>query len=262
MTDITEQDSENSVKKRKRLTLSEKKDLVNKFKKEKLDNFNLRRLDEENHNKVLSISSFCQTNGIANNVMLSDWLAMDYLGQLEGWEGKNDLSKNVFKESEVGVLKLINEGLSHNEYINICIKSVAEYGAFAAQDIAKKTMIGFYSGIYCGVNDTVSSHKRGITETHIIDAGNFLSCHARYVNNSSSKANGGNVEFKLNEDETNVQKKITLWTTRNIPKNEELLANCYVDYASVQASTFIVKKKKKLNTTKKVTKRKKKTASF
>jgi len=179
MTEHKEEEIKSS-KKRKRLTLTEKKQLVDKFKSEKFEDSSKRK--KEDKKRRVSKQKFCEVNGIKSQVILSDWLTMDSLGHLESWNGRNNLSKTNFVESEVDVLQFINEGLCNRvgEYIKIK-KLLVKYGAYAAQNISSETMIGFFSGEYCGGNDTYSNHKHGITKTHVIDAGDFLSCHARYV---------------------------------------------------------------------------------
>ena len=238
---MTEHEEEEikSSKKRKRFTLLEKKELIDKFKSEKLAYGNRKKQDDT---KRVSCKRFCKANDIKNKVMLSDWLSMDSLGHLESWNGKNNLSKFNFVDSEVEVLELINEGLCNRVGDYIIIKKLwklakgYQYGAYAAQNISNETMIGFFSGEYCGGNDTYSKHKHGITKTHVIDAGNFVSCHARYVNKCSSPSKA-NVEFKVDDDETNIQEKIKLWTKTDIKKDEELVA-CS-EYANVQLYSFI-----------------------
>ena len=85
---------------RDRITLLEKKRFVDKYHLEKKQKFE----DKEE----LSIRSFCKVNDIKNDAMLSKWIHMDKLGQLDHWGGKNNLKKLNFSKN-VNILDLINE---------------------------------------------------------------------------------------------------------------------------------------------------------
>ena len=93
---------------RKRYTLLEKKKFVELFKTEK---FELYRDNIKNGtNNEVSIKEFCANNKIRKDSMFCNWLRMDRLGELESWNGINDLSKFNFKPKDVNVLNCINEG--------------------------------------------------------------------------------------------------------------------------------------------------------
>lgn len=93
-----------------RMSLEDKKALVEKYKNEKFICF---KHNLENPNGVfkdISIKQFCTNNKIRKDSMFSTWLRMDNLGQLESWGGQNNLKLLNFRPKDVDILKCINEG--------------------------------------------------------------------------------------------------------------------------------------------------------
>lgn len=95
---------------RKRYTLFDKKELVEKFKEEKLLCLRENLLNRNGILLDISIKSFCLNNKIRKDSIFCNWLRMDRLGHLESWSGRNDLSKCNFKDKENNILSYINEG--------------------------------------------------------------------------------------------------------------------------------------------------------
>ena len=229
--------------KRKRLSLQDKKELVEKFIKERIENYKICIKSKGDDIKEVSTKKFCERNGIANNAMLNKWLLMNRLGHLDAWGGKNDLSKINYKDKDVGVLRLINEGLQNpaGEYMRIGFSKINQpdkrklgnhdmYGAFAMCDIEKDTIIGYYQGMVCGLNDSYSSYKQEINKTSVIDAVDFLSCHARYINDGGVPENA-NVDFQLDHRKScPMQEKLKLVTLKSIKIDEELFCDYGIEY--------------------------------
>jgi len=234
--------------KRTRMTLNEKKILVNKFKEERLECFkeNL-RLNSSEDGKInrieTSCKKFCKENGIAKDAMLCSWLRMDMLGQFEEWNGENNLSKCNLPKG-LNLVKQINKGLEYNEYMEICMSKVVknQYGVIAKCDIASNKLIGYYKGLLVNKNETFSDYKSEIGfnekgEFMVLDAIEFLSCHGRYINDSGKKLKE-NVIMILRDKEENINKKIEIKTIRKIRKGDEILSNYGVKYWEDNACTM------------------------
>ena len=243
MTDKSSSDGEKIIvekgkKKRIRLSLGDKKELVEKYKRERFQHY--KRVaglpTSSKYLRELSCKKFCKANKIANDAMLCKWLNMDRLAQLEDWGGRNDLSKCNYKDFDVGVLDFINDGLTDNPYIFIDSSGVVpnEYGAFAKKQIPKDTVIGYYSGQLVNIGDIFSSYQFAINESEAIDSIDFLSCHGRYINDAGLSA--ANVTIYRNTRETeNHQHFLRIKTLKVIEPNEELLTHYGEDYWRVSA---------------------------
>jgi len=210
---------------RKRFTLLDKKRFVDEFHEERKKKIDV--------NQEISIRSFCKINNIKNDAMLSKWIHMDKLGQLNYWGGKNNLSKCNFSK-KVNVLDLINEALTADKKLSLSTNNIVikqsilvptEYGAFAKKNLKENQHIGYYCGELVKNCDTISNYKHYIDKEHVLDSSNITACHARFINDSTCGL--CNVKFVISK-KTNidVQNKIQLITLKKIKKDEELL----IDY--------------------------------
>ena len=224
--------------KRKRLTLADKKELVKKYQVARFANA-LKCVDKPECLREISCKKFCKSNNIANDAMLCKWISMERLGQLEEWDGNNDLSKCNYKDSEVGVLDFINAGLPKNKYMKIRLSKIIkkEYGCYAKIKIPKDTVIGYYQGKVVGRHETFSTCKIRLNDTQVIDAGDFLSCHGRYINDADSSE--PNVVMYRNTRETdNVQEFFRIKSTKAIEIDEEILAHYGEEYWGESANAM------------------------
>jgi hypothetical protein len=212
---------------RKRLTLLEKKDIVQKF-------YNY--LDETD--KVTTDAHIKEFVKIFNKdsdqriglSSISKWIRAEKQGEFLSWGGANCLDRKVcFVQN---VIEKIDEHLKdrdvyHGEY-NEVAKSPSipeEYGVITRKFTPAGTFLGFYKGECIDSKEAELRHDFDyifcIGEGKFIDAIKLLSCFARYYNCAVNRSDQNVCVERLLW--TNPQKAICFITTKDVKKGEEFL---------------------------------------
>jgi len=110
-------------------------------------------------------------------------------------------------------------------------------GIFTYQNIPKETLIGYYDGELKKDNGScVGDYSFSITNKFYIDARNFPRSYIAMINDCYGSKFKNNCEFRMELYDKNNKKlkikdrKISLWSIRNIKCGEELYADYGEDY--------------------------------
>jgi len=110
-------------------------------------------------------------------------------------------------------------------------------GIFAYQNIPKETLIGYYDGCLTKDNGScVGDYSFSINKNYYIDARNFPRSYIAMINDSHGTKFNNNCEFRMEiYDECGKKlkvkdRKISLWSIKDIKCGEELYADYGEDY--------------------------------
>lgn len=110
-------------------------------------------------------------------------------------------------------------------------------GIFTYKNIPKETLIGYYEGELKKDNGTcVGDYSFSLNKQWFIDARNYPRSYIAMINDVHGTKYKYNCEFRMeNEDENGKKRKpqdrkITLWSIKNIKAGEELYADYGKDY--------------------------------
>jgi hypothetical protein len=100
-------------------------------------------------------------------------------------------------------------------------------GVFALEPIAKNKLIGYYEGdvifnIHCG------SYYISINDKCGINAICYPRCYMAMINDTYKTDYKYNCEFVINENNSNYNKKVEIWSINDININDEL----FIDYGN------------------------------
>jgi hypothetical protein len=234
--------SQNStIKRRKRLSLAEKKVVV--------DNFYLfyqsQRLFDElpvnvyieaftvNYNNQYSTTT-CEGDKLTA-VVFEQWIRAEQRGDYRNWNNSNTLSKKVCYGHKI--LERIDYLLKKrhkrcSEFNKMAKSRIAanEYGVVARKNISSGTVLGFYCGAcitpeQAEINNRTLFHNYdylfGINKACFIDATDLISCYARYYKRVNNKAEQNVCVKRLLFSDT--QKTICFVTTKDVKIGQEFL---------------------------------------
>ena len=105
----------------------------------------------------------------------------------------------------------------------------AGIGVFALEPIAKNKFIGYYEGdvifhIHCG------SYYMSINDEHGINAVCYPRCYMAMINDTYKTDYKYNCEFIINENNSDYNKKVEIWSISDININDELFISYGNDY--------------------------------
>lgn len=114
----------------------------------------------------------------------------------------------------------------------------AGMGVFTYEYIKKNTLIGYYVGEVkkSKRNECVGNYSFSISKRYYIDARKSPRCYIAMINDNYNTNFKTNCEFRITMEDDNGKKlkpserKISLWSTKNISKKSELLASYGDDY--------------------------------
>ena len=135
------------------------------------------------------------------------------------------------------VVKIIDTDINQSYYNNSqyklkldisTIKNAGD-GVFALEPIAKNKFIGYYEGdvifhIHCG------SYYMSINDEHGINAVCYPRCYMAMINDTYKTDYKFYCEFIINENNSDYNKKVEIWSISDININDELFISYGNDY--------------------------------
>jgi hypothetical protein len=109
-------------------------------------------------------------------------------------------------------------------------------GVFTYEFIPKNTFIGYYIGeIKKMSHECVGDYSFSLSEKYYIDANKDVRCYIAMINDSHNSKYKNNCEFRITKTENGKklkpkQRKISLWSIKDISKYSELYASYGDEY--------------------------------
>jgi hypothetical protein len=229
-----------ATKQRKRLTLFEKKIVVDHF---YLYCKGIFLLDELPVNVLIDDFTVCYNNqynavsGDENNkltsMVLNQWIEAERRGDYLSWDNHNNMHRKVFHMNIIVLridylLRKRNKNCSEYNKVVQSIVAVNEYGVVARKDTPSGTFLGFYKGNcitpeQAEINNYIHNYDNFfvLNEAYLIDATDFISCYARYYKRVQNKDEQNVCVRRLLFSDT--QKTVCFVTTKDVKQGKEFL---------------------------------------
>jgi hypothetical protein len=228
--------SDKEDKDRKRLTLLEKKQIVERY-YGYLETVNT---DLPPHLTMCSFMEINNKNGAFAKIEISNlrkWIRSEKKGEFLSWNNCNNLNRKVCHVHKIieRIDYLLKKRDPHHAIYNKIVKSPTvpdEYGIVARKFTPAGTFLGYYKGEFISTAEAESRRDFDyifcIGRGKFIDAKPFLSCYARYYN-CALKRDDQNVCVERLEW-TNPQKAICFITTKDVHIGKEFLISYGCEY--------------------------------
>jgi len=109
----------------------------------------------------------------------------------------------------------------------------AGLGVYALEIIPPESIIGYYEGTLSNDINMLSSYSFEVSPRYFIDAHQYPRCYIAMVNDARNSSHEYNCEFRMEHRWRIKERKIVLYSIKEIPPNNELFANYGDDYWAV-----------------------------
>lgn len=109
----------------------------------------------------------------------------------------------------------------------------AGMGLYTLETIPPESIIGYYHGVTTRDTKLLSPYSFEISPRYFVDALQHPRCFIAMVNDAHNSPHEYNCEFRMESHRKIKQRKIVLYSIKEIPPNTELFANYGSDYWNV-----------------------------